>query len=123
MPAGEMRMVLGALFMAAAQASAAAPGNPPDAPPPDIVVTGERVPRSIKETASSVHVVSARELEAMPADLIDRVLAGIPNVQLGNGSEGPTIRGQDSTGVLQGLPAFLGGARPRATLEVDGRAA
>ncbi len=45
----------------------------------------------------------------------------VPNVLLGNGSEGPAIRGQDTTGALQALPAFLGGNRPRTTLIVDAR--
>jgi outer membrane receptor protein involved in Fe transport len=49
------------------------------------------------------------------------VLALIPNVTLGGGSEGPTIRGLDTTGALQGLPAFLGGNRARTTLIIDGR--
>ena len=61
-------------------------------------------------------------LDSLPgADRLDQVLEQIPNVQLGAGNSGPTIRGQDSTGVLQDLPAFLGGTRPRITLQVDGR--
>jgi len=87
-----------------------------------IVITGERVPRSIKGTASSVVVTTAREIEAQAVDRVDQVLATIPNVQFGSGTEGPTIRGQDSTGVVRELFAFLGGTRPRATLTVDGRA-
>jgi iron complex outermembrane receptor protein len=62
-------------------------------------------------------------MEEMAApDRLDQILDQLPNVQLGNGGQGPTIRGQDSTGVLQDLPAFLGGTRPRVTLQVDGRA-
>ena len=111
-------MIIGLLLAAAAAPAAAAePGKAAE-----IVVTGERVKRALKDTPSSVHVITARELQAMPADRVEQVLAGIPNVQLGAGSQGPIIRGQDSTGVLNSLPAFLGGARPRATLEVDGRA-
>jgi len=86
-----------------------------------IIVTGERVTRSIKDTASSVSVATRREIEAASADRVDQMLAQIPNVQLGGGSEGPAIRGQDTTGALQNLPAFLGGNRPRMTLIVDGR--
>ncbi len=44
-------------------------------------------------------------------------------MQLGNGSQGPAIRGQDTTGPLYALPAFLGGNRPRTTVVVDGRPA
>ncbi|MCL6698270.1 TonB-dependent receptor [Sphingomonas sp. NSE70-1] len=87
----------------------------------EIVVTGERIPRTLRETASSLSLVSERDIEAQSADRVDQLLALIPNVQLGNGSEGPAIRGQDTTGALQALPAFLGGNRPRTTLIVDGR--
>jgi outer membrane receptor protein involved in Fe transport len=106
----------------AAATSPAGPAPPPPENPDTIIVTGERAKRAVKDTPSSVRVVTTRELQAMPADRLEQVLAGIPNVQLGEGSEGPAIRGQNSTGVLNSLPAFLGGARPRATLEVDGRA-
>jgi outer membrane receptor protein involved in Fe transport len=87
----------------------------------DIVVTGERVTRSLKETPSSVYVATQAEIEAQGADRVEEVLALIPNVQLGSGSAGPAIRGQDTTGALNGLPAFLGGNRPRTTMIVDGR--
>lgn len=88
----------------------------------EIVITGERVPRTIVQTPSSVEVVSEAELEALPliAD-IDQLLLNIPNVHFGSGGLGPTIRGQDTTGVLRDLPAFVGGNRPRATIQVDGR--
>lgn len=89
-----------------------------------IVVTGERAARSIRETASSVVVETAVTLDdrANP-DRVEQILQSTPNVQLGSGGEGPTIRGQDSTGAVRDLPAFLSGTRPRATIQVDGRAA
>lgn len=90
--------------------------------PEEIVVTGERVPRSLKETASSVVVITAQEIDARAVDRVDQLLASVPNVQIGSGAEGPAIRGQDSTGVVRELFAFLGGTRPRATLTIDGRA-
>jgi outer membrane receptor protein involved in Fe transport len=90
--------------------------------PSAIVVTGERVKRSIKDTNSSVVVVRQTEIEANGADRVDQLLATIPNVQLGSGSQGPAIRGLDTTGALNALPAFLGGNRPRTTIVVDGRA-
>ena len=106
---------------------AAASQDPPSSeldPEPDgqaIIVTGERVQRSLKETASSVAVVDEAAIEASGADRVEDVLAAIPNVQLGSGSEGPAIRGLDTTGPLAALPAFLGGNRPRTTFIVDGR--
>jgi outer membrane receptor protein involved in Fe transport len=92
-------------------------------PSNEIIVTGERVPRTLRETTSSVAVVLEDEIDANGANRVDQVLALIPNVQLGNGSQGPAIRGMDTTGPLYALPAFLGGNRPRMTLVVDGRPA
>jgi len=121
--------VLGSLIIVAAQAAATAAAAPPqESSSPggeggEVIVTGERVARTVRRTPSSVEVVGARELEAQPgADRLETVLELVPNVQFGTGGQGPTIRGQDSGGVLQDLPAFLGGTRPRTTLQVDGRA-
>jgi outer membrane receptor protein involved in Fe transport len=112
-------IVLALLASSAVVAAQAPPkGEQADA----IVVTGERVKRTVRETPSSVVVETRKEIEARAADRVDQVLAAIPNVLLGNGSQGPAIRGQDTTGPLQNLPAFLGGNRPRTTVIVDGRA-
>ena len=111
----------GLLWIAAAAAAEPAPQAGERDPRPEIVVTGERVPRRLQETASSVAVAGKREIEAASADRVEQMLALVPNVQLGSGSQGPAIRGQDTTGALQALPAFLGGNRPRTTLIVDGR--
>jgi outer membrane receptor protein involved in Fe transport len=108
-----------ALLLASASVSAA---EPPKEPTGEIVVTGERVARTARETASSVAVIDRAAIDAMPApDRLEQLLQTVPNVQLGSGGEGPTIRGQDSTGVVRDLPAFLGGTRPRTTIQVDGR--
>ena len=92
-------------------------------PSHEIIVTGERVPRALRKTASSVVVITAQEIESRTADRVAQILEMIPNVQIGSGAEGPAIRGQDSTGVVRELFAFLGGTRPRTTLSIDGRAA
>src|SRR5215210_7382988 len=98
-----------------------APVAEPAKPTPEIIVTGERTPRSLRETASSVAVTTAGQIDALSgADRIEQVLEQVPNVVLGGGG-GPAIRGQDTNGVLRGLPGFLGGARPRTTLQIDGR--
>ena len=91
--------------------------------PADIVVTGERVKRGKSETAASVGVATDETLDARSIHRLDDLLASVPNIQPGSGEEGPTIRGQDSTGQLRSLFAFLGGARPRVTLQIDGRPA
>lgn len=90
--------------------------------PVEIIVTGERVPRTLFDTPSSVVALTGEDLAARSAsDRIDQLLALVPNVQVGSGGEGVAIRGQDSTGVLNALAAGLGGAKPRVTLQVDGR--
>ena len=87
-----------------------------------LVVTGERVERSLQQTASSVAVFDQRLLERQAgADRIEQLLDQVPNLQRGAGDVGVAIRGQDTTGVLIGANSFLGGSRPRATLQIDGR--
>lgn len=102
---------------------AAAQGVEPEPGPigDEIVVTGERSNRTLRDTASSVAVVTSSQIESQPVDRVDQLLDLIPNIQSGSGGEGPTIRGQDTTGPARDLYAFLGGTRPRTTLIVDGR--
>lgn len=98
------------------------PGRPPEEAEREIIVTGERAPRSLRDTPSSVAVATAADMDGMAApDRVDQILEMIPNVQFGSGSDGPTIRGQDTTGPARDLYAFLGGYRARTTLIVDGR--
>ena len=108
-------------FALAAALAAPQPQVDPPGGGDQIIVTGERVKRSLRETQSSVSVATQADIEAQSVDRVEQVLALIPNVQLGNGSEGPAIRGLDTTGALQALPAFLGGNRARTTLIIDGR--
>lgn len=107
------------LALAAAQGAA-----PP--PPPDnletIIVTGERVNRSLKDTPSSVAVFRKQDLEKLAVpDRLQQLLELVPNVLQVSNRDAPIIRGQSTLGVLSGLPAFLGGARPRTVVQVDGR--
>jgi outer membrane receptor protein involved in Fe transport len=90
----------------------------------EIVVTGERVKRSLRDTSSSVAVSDAQDIERMAAsDRIQNVLEMVPNLLVPTSRDTPVIRGQIGVGVLQGLPAFLGGARPRTVMQIDGRTA
>jgi outer membrane receptor protein involved in Fe transport len=110
-------------IMAGFAALAASSAHATDDRQSEIIVTGERQKRSVLDTPSSVAVFTGDELQVLAgADRLDQLFGLTPNVQLGSGGEGPTIRGLDSTGVLRDLPAFLGGTRPRVTLQVDGRA-
>jgi len=47
----------------------------------------------------------------------------VPNVLVPTSRDAPTIRGQSGVGVLNALPGFLGGARPRTVMQIDGRTA
>lgn len=118
-----MLEIVSLLAAPAAAAQAVAPvAEPPKEQSQDIIVTGERVKRKLRDTPSSVAVFTGHEIDAAPVDRMEQLIASVPNVVVVSSSQGPSIRGQDSTGVLNSLPAFLGGARPRATVEVDGRA-
>ena len=87
-------------FVAAATQESTAREQP--AVEEQIIVTGERVPRTLRDTAASVDVTGAERIEALSgADRIEQVLDQVPNVVVGSGGEGPSIRGQDTTGVLR----------------------
>ena len=87
-----------------------------------ITIVGERTARTLEDTASSVVAITDADLDATAGpDTIESLLTRIPNVQAGNAESGPTIRGQNTTGVLTGADAFLGGSRARSTIQVDGR--
>lgn len=87
-----------------------------------IVVTGERVKRSQKDTPSSVFVFEKKDIERLAApNRLQEILQNVPNVLIQNHRAPPVIRGQRSVGVLQGVDQFFGGARPRTVLQIDGR--
>lgn len=86
-----------------------------------IVVTGERVERSLRRTAASVEVIDGRRLEEKAADdNISDALNDVPNVHFHTTVGAPTIRGQDTQGPNSGAGAFFGGTVPRATVNIDG---
>jgi outer membrane receptor protein involved in Fe transport len=106
----------------AAAAAGQGSGDGAPQPPEEIVVTGERVKRSVRDTASSVSVFDQKDMERMSApDRIQQLLQMVPNVLTPTSRDAPNIRGQSSVGVLAGLPGFLGGARPRMAMQIDGR--
>jgi iron complex outermembrane receptor protein len=110
------------LWGALAAAAPAAAASPPPDNPETIVVTGERAKRTLKDTASSVITFQKRDFERLAApDRLSELLELVPNVLVTSRRDTPVFRGQVSTGVLAGLPAFLGGARPRTVVQIDGR--
>lgn len=88
-----------------------------------VVVTGEKLNRSIKDTASSVEVTTADDLENK-ADIptLREAIKNAPNVTYATGvGQAPTIRGQNTGGPNAGAFAFLGGTVPRIQISADGR--
>jgi outer membrane receptor protein involved in Fe transport len=88
----------------------------------EIIVTGERRAEPAQKTTSSVVVIRGDSIDRSAGTAtLTQVLAEVPNVGPDTGSRGVTIRGQDSTGVLRDLAAFIGGTQPRVAVQVDGR--
>ena len=88
-----------------------------------IMVTGENTSRSIRNTASSVVVMAADELDEMPgATTTNDVLDLIPGLVTSEpGNLAPAVRGVDGTGPASGANAFFAGTRPRLNYQIDGR--
>lgn len=107
---------------AGAQETAAGPdvANPRD---DAIVVTAERSNRTLQNTATSVEVLTGKDIDRTPgAQTTYDVLARIPNiVATRSANNAPAIRGIDGGGPAIGANAFFAGTRPRVNFLVDGR--
>lgn len=88
-----------------------------------ITVAGERVERSLMETASSVSVLESKTIDSQPSLTgTNAAVEGIPNVvAIDPGNHAPIIRGVEGSGAATGATAFFAGARPRLTTQIDGR--
>lgn len=88
----------------------------------DIIVRGDTVDRSLKDTASSVTVIGDEDLEDKAAlGTVNEIIAETPNVFVPSTTSAPIIRGIDSDGPLVAGDAYLSKPLPRATISVDGR--
>jgi outer membrane receptor protein involved in Fe transport len=87
-----------------------------------IVVTGEKTSRSLKDTASSVSVTTARDIkkEKSGDSSVHEAISDVSNVLYPDSVSSPVIRGQDSQGPNTGATAFFAGTVPRATINLDG---
>ncbi len=90
----------------------------------EIVVTAERTNRSLRDTATSVQVMTAEDIaRAAGIQSIYDVLGDIPNVVANRtANNAPAVRGIDGGGPAIGANAFFAGTRPRVNFMVDGRA-
>lgn len=88
---------------------------------PAIVVKGEKVTRGIQDTASSVTVLTSKDIanKKGAASVADAII-DVPNVLYTGTVGAPIIRGQDTQGPNFGSTAFFGGTIPRATINLDG---
>ncbi|WP_172329461.1 TonB-dependent receptor [Mangrovicoccus sp. HB161399] len=86
-----------------------------------IIVQGERIERSLEDTASSVSVIEAARVEERSgASTVDEAVNTVPNVIFNSTNGAPVIRGQDGQGPNEGSGAFFGGTVPRVPVNVDG---
>jgi len=87
------------------------------APGDEIVVNGERIARTLKETTTAVTVlrdVDPQEFKS-PYDVASRV----PNM-IATAADLPSIRGVTGSGAAGGIFTLMSGARPRIATIVDG---
>jgi iron complex outermembrane recepter protein len=106
-----------ALAAGSAQAQTTAAEDDNDA----IIVTAERGNRSLRDTATSVVVLTERDLAPGTQTTYD-VLNSIPNVlATRSANNAPAIRGIDGGGGASAVTAFFAGSRPRVNFLVDGR--
>ncbi|WP_237703761.1 TonB-dependent receptor [Rhodospirillum rubrum] len=88
---------------------------------PQMVVSGEKIERPLEDTASSVAILPAEDLEDKSgAASVADAIADVPNVLYTGTVGAPIIRGQDTQGPNFGSTAFFGGTIPRATVNLDG---
>ncbi|MGQ3673125.1 TonB-dependent receptor [Xanthobacter sp. TB0136] len=87
-----------------------------------ITVTGENMERDMKDTSSSVAVITAEQIRANRTgdSSISQVVNSTPNVVYPDTVSMPVIRGMDSQGPNTGAGAFFAGTVPRATINMDG---
>lgn len=87
-----------------------------------VMVTGEKVSRELKDTASSVSVIGSKEIDERHSGhaSVSEVINGLPNVIYTDSVGAPVIRGQDTQGPNNGANVFWGGTVPRATINLDG---
>ncbi|AZD86858.1 TonB-dependent receptor [Pseudomonas chlororaphis subsp. piscium] len=86
------------------------------------VVTGEKLERDLKNTAASVSVKTARDIDREDTGnaSVSQVIGDVPNVIYTDSVGAPIIRGQDTQGPNNGQNVFWGGTVPRATINLDG---
>ncbi|TMO62880.1 TonB-dependent receptor [Pseudoalteromonas aurantia] len=84
----------------------------------NIVVYGEKAGRSLKDTTSSVAVITSEELANGQSDSYVDILSDIANVVFSDSL--PSIRGVKGEGIATGSYSFTSGAKARVAVMTDG---
>ncbi len=85
----------------------------------NVIVVGEKTDRSLKNTTSSVSVISEETLNSLQNYTINNTVAEVPNVVVTTGTA-PNIRGVTGNGAAGGFNSITGGAKARVTTLIDG---
>ncbi len=85
----------------------------------NVIVVGEKAERSLKNTTSSVSVISEETLNSLQNYTINNTVAEVPNVVVTTGAV-PNIRGVNGNGAAGGFNSITGGAKARVTTLIDG---
>ncbi|MCO1336365.1 TonB-dependent receptor [Microbulbifer sp. OS29] len=85
----------------------------------NVIVIGEKTERSLKETTSSVSVITEENLNNMQHLSITDAVSNISNVVVLSGAT-PDIRGVSGNGSATGFNSFSGGAKTRVSTLIDG---
>lgn len=84
-----------------------------------ITVVGEKIERSLKDTTSSISVISEEALNSTQYQSVTDAISEIPNVVALSGAV-PDIRGVSGNGAAGGFNSISGGAKGRVTTLIDG---
>lgn len=84
-----------------------------------IVVVGEKSEKALKDSTSSVSVVTSDSLDTMQHQTVSDAISGLANVVVLTGSV-PDIRGVSGNGGAGGFNSISGGANARVSTLIDG---
>jgi len=84
-----------------------------------IVVTGERMDKSLKDTTTAISVIDEEQFGNGEKIAINDIATLVPNVVTA-GYESISIRGIEGAGSSVGAHAFYGGGKPRVSTMIDG---
>lgn len=85
-----------------------------------VVITGEKIDKSIKETTTAVTVITEEQLESGETNQARDVATQAPNVIMDSSFSSIAIRGLSGGGAATGGAALVTGSRARVTTVVDG---